>query len=180
MKKLIVVINGRGGVGKDTLCDVVGQRFNTFNVSSITPIKEIAWELGWDNVKDEKGRKFLSDLKAVTMEYNPDFFIDYLIEKVKTFYLSDDSVMFVHIREIDQINKFELAVQKLGTLNNEITVKDLLVRRSAIDMNVYGNISDDNVFNYQYDYWYDNETKLEKVDEAFSKWFDTHLLQFII
>lgn len=180
MKKLIVVINGRGGVGKDTLCDVVGQRFKTFNVSSITPIKEVAWELGWDNIKDEKGRKFLSDLKAITMQYNPDFFIDYLIEKVKSFYLSDDEVMFVHIREIDQINKFELAVQKLGTLNNEVTVKDLLVRRAAIDINPYGNISDDNVFNYQYDYCYDNDSKFEEVDVVFSGWFDRNLARFIL
>ena len=52
MNKLIVVINGRGGVGKDTLCSFVSDNYNVMNISSIDPIKEIAKTIGWDGKKD--------------------------------------------------------------------------------------------------------------------------------
>ena len=42
MKKLGIVINGRGGVGKDTLCDFAAKVYRTVNVSSVDPIKKIA------------------------------------------------------------------------------------------------------------------------------------------
>lgn len=38
-KKMIVIINGKGGVGKDTLINSVSKIFRVKNVSSITPIK---------------------------------------------------------------------------------------------------------------------------------------------
>ena len=50
MKKAVIVINGAGGVGKDTLCDLAAKHFNVYNVSSITPIKEIASLCGWDEI----------------------------------------------------------------------------------------------------------------------------------
>ena len=40
MKKTVIVINGAGGVGKDTLCEFAEKHFKVMNVSSITPIKE--------------------------------------------------------------------------------------------------------------------------------------------
>ena len=41
-EKVLIIINGKGGVGKDTLCAFAGRYFQAKNVSSITPIKEIA------------------------------------------------------------------------------------------------------------------------------------------
>ena len=70
MKKTVIVINGAGGVGKDTLCELASKHFKVYNVSSITPIKEIASMCGWRGEKDDKARKFLSDLKRLTVEYN--------------------------------------------------------------------------------------------------------------
>ena len=57
--KVAVVINGAGGVGKDTLCNLAAKHFRVLNVSSITPIKEIAAECGWRGEKDDKARKSL-------------------------------------------------------------------------------------------------------------------------
>ena len=65
MNKVVIVINGAGGVGKDTLCELASLHFKVFNVSSITPIKEIASMCGWSGAKDDKSRKFLSDLKLL-------------------------------------------------------------------------------------------------------------------
>ena len=51
MKKYVVIINGKGGVGKDTLCDIVSKKYCVNNVSSITPIKQIAQIGGWKGEK---------------------------------------------------------------------------------------------------------------------------------
>ena len=84
MKKLVIVINGSGGAGKDTLCDMAAKHFETVNVSSIDPIKRIARENGWNGEKDLKSRKFLADLKQLFTEYN-DLPTKYIIEKYKEF-----------------------------------------------------------------------------------------------
>ena len=59
MEKIVIIINGRGGVGKDTLCDLAAKHFKIKNISAITPIKEIAQNYGWNGQKDSKSRKFL-------------------------------------------------------------------------------------------------------------------------
>ena len=65
MDKQVFVINGSGGVGKDTFVRLVSvelnnilKRFHTVdNFSSVDKIKEIAREIGWDGQKTEKDRK---------------------------------------------------------------------------------------------------------------------------
>lgn len=42
MNKIVIIINGRGGVGKDTLCDFAAKHYKVENISSITPIKDLA------------------------------------------------------------------------------------------------------------------------------------------
>lgn len=159
-KKLTVVINGRGGVGKDTLCDFAAEAYRVRNVSSITPIKEIARTHGWNGEKDLRSRKFLSDLKRVFTEYN-DLPTTYLLDEQKAFLESaDEQILFVHIREGEQIASF---VSKAAA-----PCITLLVRREdkALAQN-YGNTSDDDVENYPYDYYYDNSLPLEQTRESF-------------
>ena len=60
----IIVINGRGGVGKDEFIKWCREANNDiYSVSSVDYVKEIARLIGWNGEKDVKGRKFLSDLK---------------------------------------------------------------------------------------------------------------------
>ncbi|MEY8322001.1 hypothetical protein AAK894_13180 [Lachnospiraceae bacterium 46-61] len=42
MKKTTIIINGKGGVRKGTLCDFVSKHIKTKKISSITPIPKIA------------------------------------------------------------------------------------------------------------------------------------------
>ena len=144
MKKYVFVINGPGGVGKDTLCTLAARQFKVKNVSTITPIKEIAAMCGWAGEKTDRARKFLSDLKRLTVEYN-DFPTKYLTEQYRDFLLGDEEILFVHIREPEEIKKFVSATDgKAATL---------LIRggkRFSHRGGAYGNASDDGVENYPY------------------------------
>ncbi|MBQ7337842.1 MAG: hypothetical protein IJW40_05220 [Clostridia bacterium] len=163
MNKLTIVINGKGGVGKDTLCLSLTDR-RVRNVSSITPIKEIASQHGWNGEKDLKSRRFLAELKRVFTEYN-DLPNRYLVEQYREFLEGDEDILFVHIREADQIKAF---VQ--GVHGDCIT---LLVRRDLPETaQGYGNRADDDVENYPYDVIFDNNHPLEQSTVAFSKLID--------
>lgn len=159
MRKLAIVINGAGGVGKDTLCDFASKHFKIENISSITPIKEIAAMCGWDGKKDDRSRKFLSDLKRLAIEYN-DFPTVWATEKYKEFLRSDSELLFVHIREPEEIKKFVAATDGMA--------KTLLVRAGArISKSHYGNSSDDDVEKYDYDYYFVNDRELPLAEAEF-------------
>ena len=159
MKKTVIVINGAGGVGKDTLCDFASRHFKVKNISSITPIKEIATQCGWDGRKDNKSRKFLSDLKKLCVEYN-DYPTAWAFGQYKDFLLTDEEIMFVHIREKEEIAKFVEAT--------ECAAKTLLIRGGArMSSEKYGNVSDDGVEDYSYDYYFTNDKSLDIADVEF-------------
>lgn len=149
--QIVIVINGKGGVGKDTICDIAGKFFFSETISAITPVKEIAVKCGWKGEKDQKSRKFLSDLKHLLIEYN-DLPNQYLIHKFQEFKEKGTSdLLFVHIREPYQIEDF------LNQIDRKYVT--LLVRSNRMDMPeiVYGNSSDDDVEQYKYDYVFEND-----------------------
>ena len=160
MNKLAFVINGSGGAGKDTLCDMAAKHFKIVNVSSIDPIKKIARENGWNGEKDLKSRKFLADLKQLFTEYN-DLPTRYVLEKYREFNESDAELFFVHIREGEQIAHFIEEAEKAGS-----RPFSLLVRSKRCETS-YGNASDDDVANFDYDYYYDNDLPLDEAENDF-------------
>ena len=162
----VIIINGKGGVGKDTLCELAAKHFRVQNFSSIDPIKKIATENGWNGEKDAKSRKFLSDLKRIFSEYN-DLPNEYLYQKYLAFQQSDDEILFVHIREKEEIKRFQ---NRVGS-----SCITLLVTRNQLRDNVWGNASDDEVETYHYDYYFDNSGALTESEESF-----VHLLKQII
>ena len=159
MTKLVMVINGAGGVGKDTLCDLSAKHFKVRNISSVDPIKEIATFCGWTGVKDDKARKFLHDLKTLTAEYN-DFPTNWALNVFREFMTNDEEILYVHIREPWEIEKFVKAT------NGE--AKTLLVRGGArTRTDAYGNAADDSVEQYEYDYYFLNDKTLEDAEKDF-------------
>lgn len=159
MKKIVVVINGAGGVGKDTLCDMAAKHFKVRNISSVTPIKEVARMCGWGGTKDDKSRKFLADLKSLCAEYN-NFPTLWAKAQYDDFLTTDEEILFVHIREGSEIKKF---VEATGG-----RAKTLLVRAGErMKRAAYGNAADDQVENYSYDYYYDNDKSIELTEEHF-------------
>lgn len=156
--KVLIIINGKGGVGKDTLCDFAGQHFSVRNVSSITPIKEIAAKYGWKGEKTPKARKFLADLKEVFTQYN-DLPTNYLLQQYEEFLSGEEELMFAHIREGKEIDKLKQRVS-----GKCIT---LLVKRMRDGPENWGNTSDDEAENYPYDFVYENHLPLDEAENDF-------------
>ena len=163
MRKYICVINGRGGVGKDTLIDAVSKKYNVVNVSSITPIKVIADKNGWwHGGKSDAERRLLAGLKQVLDEYNGTT-LKYLVEQTAKFLAQDNAeVLFIHIREPENIAKYIDAV-------DEDVATILIESERAKDS--YGNQADDNVENYAYDYYYQNDLGIDVCGDDFVDWF---------
>lgn len=151
--KIAFIINGQGGVGKDSFVESISCFWKVKNISSITPIKEIMKTLGWQGTKTDKDRKFMSDLKQLITDYN-DYPTQYCFLEYKKFLKDDNDLMFIHIREPNEIKKL------VDMSNGEI--KTLLIRRKEIE-HVYGNKSDDQVLDFDYDYCYNNCTDLKSL-----------------
>lgn len=158
--KQVIIINGYGGVGKDTFVNFCANRIATKNYSSVTEIKKIAQLLDWDGGKTEKDRKFLSDLKLLATEYS-DFPFRCISKQIDNFMKQNEyELLFIHIRDIPEIKR---VVEKYPF------VKTLLITNSNVQP-ITSNVADANVMNYNYTYTIDNSYGLEDLDtksEAF-------------
>lgn len=161
MKKICIVINGVGGCGKDTLVSLISKTYKVQNTSSITPVVEVAKFCGWDGIKTDKSRKFLSDLKKLLTDFN-EFSLNYLLQEQQKFLQGDCDLMFVHIREPEEIAKFVSA--------SKCTTKAILITpRQELQGKIYGNHSDDDVGNYNYDFVFKNDKPLDIIE---IEWLD--------
>lgn len=156
----IYVVNGAPGAGKTTfeknIEKITGDRF-CYILSTITPVKEIAKNVGWDGTKDLKNRKFLSDLKDLLTEWN-DYPFKYICEEVKRienswleYGVSPKSIVFfIDCREPKEIKK----------LCDELDAKSLLIRRASAENLETSNHADEEVLNYNYDIVIENNGDL--------------------
>ena len=164
--KLVIIINGKGGTGKDTVCELAARHYKVRNVSSIDPIKEIAGRYGWHGEKDAKARKFLSALKQAFVDYN-DLPNTYVRHQYEEFMAGDEEILFVHIREGAQIDAFKARIPtKCVTL---------LVHSDGRSQGSYGNASDDQAEDYAYDYCYVNNKPLSELETDFMAFLQTVL-----
>lgn len=136
----IVVINGSGGSGKDTFIKLCSKYVKVENKSSIDLIKEAATIVGWRGGKTEKDRLFLSNLKKLSIQYN-DAPFNYCVKCIES---TKAEVLFLHIREPEEINKIVnyCAVEGYGCTT--LLVVNLRVRH------IKSNSSDGGVLNYEY------------------------------
>lgn len=148
----VIVINGVGRCGKDTFVELFKKEYEyrCENYSTIDYIKQIsADKFGWDGKKNDKSRKFLSDLKKLWTDYNNGPFNN-LVDKIKhnEKYFSSknkDIIYFIHCREPEEIQKFvDYYKEKCITL---------LIERNV---DVPDNYSDNSVYNFNYDYTIEN------------------------
>lgn len=149
-----VIVNGAARSGKDTFCQLCqdASYFHdalTIQISSVDRIKAVAEKLGWTGEKDEKSRKFLSDLKDLATEYS-DAPMKYL-ESVYNHYATEGNmIIFMHIREPEEI---ERARKKFDALT-------LLIKRPGVEP-IQSNHADRDVDQYDYDYLVVNNGTLD-------------------
>jgi len=153
-KKQIIIINGTGGAGKDSFISFCKEFAKVLNVSTVDKVKEAAKILvGWNGEKDEISRKLLVDLKRLSIEYN-DAPTKYIKGKADEFIDSDDEVMFIHIRESEEIEK----AKKM------LNAKTLLITNPRVEL-ITSNDSDGKVNEYNYDFTILNDGTLEDLKE---------------
>ena len=151
MEKQVFIINGCGGVGKDTFVSYVRQKYPymVLNFSSVDKVKQIAKIIGWDGRKSERDRKFLSDLKCLCTGYN-DMPFNSMASAVNEFAESEAEILFLHIREPEEIARAQAAFH----------AKTILVKRDLVKQ-IISNDADKNVSNYPYDIVVNNDGDLK-------------------
>lgn len=161
MNKNIVIINGTGGAGKDTFVSFCSEVTGVLNVSTVDKVKEAAKVLvGWNGEKDEVSRKLLVDLKQLSIVYN-DAPTKYICSMAEEFKKSDNNLMFVHIREADEIEK----AKKL------LNAKTLLISNPRVKL-ITSNDSDGKVNEYNYDYYIENDGTLDDLKDKAVKFVE--------
>ena len=158
----VVIINGKGGSGKDTfvtMCkDVLGAE-RIYNISTVDFVKEVATMCGWDGTKTPKNRKFLSDLKDLLTEWDDVPLKKIMAEAVACSACAeilgelDRSVLFIHCREPKEIDKLTKELQQYEPVT-------LLIRREVAENVAQINHADNDVLNYSYDYTIYNDSTL--------------------
>ena len=106
--------------------------------------------------KTPAARRFLSQLKADCTEFN-DLPFRYCTEQLQIFAENDAELLFVHIREPEEIERFRQAAG--------VNCKTILVRRPTLEQarGQLGNRSDDGVAAYAYDAEFLNDGSLEEL-----------------
>ncbi len=184
-KYIIFIINGSGGVGKDEFINLVSankykllgtcdydcneysskngklyiQKLEVGNYSSVNKVKDIARIIGWNGEKTERDRKFLSDLKLLTTEYN-DMPLKDMKSYASRFFTKnnyENKILFLHIREPEEIEKAINEFKKIGH-----TVSTILIKRDSVK-HITSNMADENVYNYDYDIVINNNGTLEEL-----------------
>lgn len=153
MKK-ILIINGHAESGKTTFEQLVTKHTYGIIYSSIDCVKQLAINyFGWDGVKNEYWRKFLSQLKKFLVE-NFDYVYKDIANKVKDFNNSDAEILMIDIREPEEIKRFK----------NEFEAITLFIKNDNVKI-ITSNESDRNVENFTYDYIIENNGSLEELEE---------------
>lgn len=165
----VIVINGAGTSGKDTFIDLftevvkeVSDKSSVYRFSSVDEVKYHASCMGWDGVKDDKGRRFLSDIKDAMTLYN-DAPYNYMARQVKGVEsLGEDAFIFFHVREPSEIKKM---VDRLHAVT-------LLIERPTVKEESFTNHADKNVKDYEYDYQVCNDGTLLDLRDSAILFFD--------
>ena len=183
MVKQVFIINGSGGVGKDSFIEKVrfaksrilikskdSKHIRICNYSSVSKVKKIAEIIGWTGTKTEKDRKFLSDLKLLTTEYNdmPLNDIKKYVNCVMNNNNNDDVIVFLHIREPEEIIKAANEFKEYG-------VKTILIKRDSVK-HITSNMADENVYNYKYDIIVNNNGTLDELEEKAERFINDCLV----
>ena len=161
----VFIINGMARSGKDTFCNFVSEMYNdTYHFSIVDLTKDYAKQLGWNGEKDEKGRKFLCELKRITDEYDDRNFqrVKDIIERLNI--ESDNMVYLVDMRETQDIER----------ARKELDAKIVFIKNSNVPI-INSNYADAGVFNINYDIEIDNSGTLDDLKDKAKDFIDKYI-----
>lgn len=148
----LIIINGLPGAGKTLFTEFckeallkVNPDIRILTTSTVSEIKDIALHIGWNGIKDDKGRRLLSDLKLALDRYCDNTHL--LIDTLTTL---DYDYIFLDAREPEDISYAK-------EVYNAITV---YIKRKNNAKEYYSNMADTAAKNYKdkdYDYIIDND-----------------------
>ncbi len=145
----VIVVNGKPRVGKDTFVDAcVGEieanGRGACSYSSVDSIKQAAKMMGWDGVKREEDREFLSQLKDMaSKQYNHS-----MVQQAQLIFSGDYDVIFCMIREPEEIRNLGLLCEMFPSF---ITFRAILIKDKESESKEFDYHSDNDVENYHYD-----------------------------
>ena len=173
----VVVINGRGGAGKDTFVNMCKRYTVCEAYSSVEFVKQAAHCLGWGGGKSLSDRKFLSELKDLSTWYNDGPF-EYLrhINEIK---VAEDAHLgsFNQHPKVDILFFFVREPNEISRCVKEFNAKTLLIRRPMDEDNKYGNHADDDVEKFNYDYIIENDGCFEELSAKAKHFVDEILTE---
>lgn len=165
----VVIINGTARSGKDTFCNYSQMFASVYTYSSVSYIKHIARMLGWDGKKDERARRFLSDLKDLVTDFSD--LPMRKMEEVVTRERGNTDIIYLMIREPKEIERAK----------NRFNAVTLLLKRPHNE-SITSNHADAEVDDYDYDYTVINNGTLEDLmrqAEVFVRMVKNHHFEYM-
>ena len=180
----VVIINGKPQSGKDTFCKYAqgycddDESANTLIISSVDPLKEMLTQLGWDGTKTDKMRDMLMDMKQLWVQ-NQDGPTMFLFNNILEFHKTctgEDNIVFVHIREPEEIKKLVNALTGFESMGIDV-ISLLVIRKGGEDtpnQPAETRRSDDEALinSYEYDVTINNDEDLIKLQELAAEFVD--------
>ena len=180
----VVIINGKPQSGKDTFCKYAqgycddDKSANTLIISSVDPLKDMLIQLGWDGTKTDKIRDMLMDMKQLWIQ-NQDGPTMFLFNNILEFHKActgEDNIVFVHIREPEEIKKLVNALTGFESMGIDV-ISLLVIRESGEDtpnQPAETRRSDDEALinSYEYDVTINNDEDLIKLQELAAEFVD--------
>lgn len=180
----VVIINGKPQSGKDTFCKYAqgycddDESANTLIISSVDPLKEMLAQLGWDGTKTNKIRDMLMDMKQLWVQ-NQDGPTMFLFNNILEFHKActgEDNIVFVHIREPEEIKKLVNALTGFESMGIDV-ISLLVIRKGGEDtpnQPAETRRSDDEALinSYEYDVTINNDEDLIKLQELAAEFVD--------
>ena len=163
----VIVINGRPTSGKSSFIRLCKELYHsTYELSMVDLVKLIAKDFGWDEVKDEKGRRLLADIKATACRYNPNIIYDDIDNNIKyynmnAFRAGKEAIFFINARNPADINYL---VKKYNAIS-------LFIDNPNVPM-VESNPEDKGVENYRYDVTIVNDGTMDELKAKAEKFLE--------
>lgn len=180
----VVIINGKPQSGKDTFCKYARgycddyESANTLIISSVDPLKEMLAQLGWDGTKTDEIRDMLMCMKQLWVQ-NQDGPTMFLFNNILEFHKActgEDNIVFVHIREPEEIKKLVNALTGFESMGIDV-ISLLVIRKGGEDTQnqpAETRKSDDEALinSYNYDITINNDGDLIRLQELAAEFVD--------